>query len=413
MVACLGNRPADVKACPRVLRRLLEARASPNATDPLTQGPVIHAACWHGSVDAVKALLDHKADIEAKEPRMKTPPLNTALAAGNAPVCLHLLNQNADATWTHHDGATALHVATAWIASEHNAHMRMPPLGEEPRAVIAMMLHNGVDPTQTEGMSKNSTRGTGMTPLEAFRRQIAKSPWRQDAQIGERFYKMSQDVHKLLEQGEEGIKLKIQGNRAFAEKRYADALRLYAEGRKAWEAANVRGHHTAVLWSNEATVHKKLEDWERCRQACQQGCEHFCTEKIRKKLEASLVEAEKEIADMEAGVIKEKPEPPAKPRNPPTQLKEGWAEEAAAVKPLYGEGGSVQGQVNKPGPFICPFNDAREAGFVDGVDGWKDRQTREEQELDKKLVEQGLMSPDLLDDPKSVQYINPLPPGTG
>lgn len=48
-------------------------------------------------------------------------------------------------------------------------------MGEEPRAVIAprpsakmlrdeaMMLHNGVDPTQTEGMSKGAHRSEGVT----------------------------------------------------------------------------------------------------------------------------------------------------------------------------------------------------------------------------------------------------------
>ena len=59
------------------------------------------------------------------------------------------------------------------------------------RSTQAMMLHNGVDPTQTEGMSKGThrsegwvsreletaTRGEtppGMTPLESFRREIAR-----------------------------------------------------------------------------------------------------------------------------------------------------------------------------------------------------------------------------------------------
>ena len=52
------------------------------------------------------------------------------------------------------------------------------------------MLHNGVDPTQTEGMSKGTHRSegwvsrkleatrerplAGMTPLESFRREIAR-----------------------------------------------------------------------------------------------------------------------------------------------------------------------------------------------------------------------------------------------
>lgn len=412
VLACIGNRAAEVKPCPMALKTLLEGRANPNAVDQMTQGPVIHSACWHGSIDVVRLLLDHNADLEAMEQRMKTPPLNTALAAGNAPVCLELLNRNADVMWTHHDGATALHVATAWIASSHNAHLRRPPLGEEPRAVIAMMLHNGVDPTQTEGMTKSSTRGTGMTPLETFRRQISMSPWRNDPNFGKKFYKMSEDIHKLLEQGEEAVKLKNQANKAFGEKRYQDALKLYADARKVWEASDVRGHHSAVLWSNEATAHKKLEDWDACRNACEQGMTHYCSAKIKNKLEDSLKEAVAEQAAVSAGVVKEKPEKPQVPRKPPTKLKEGWVEEVEA-KPLYGEEGSKQGKVENPGPFICHFEDAKEAGFVDGVDGWKDKQKRDEQALDHELVKEGLMSPDLLDDPKNVQYINPLPPGCG
>eukprot|EP00446_Apocalathium_sp_SHHI-4_P030840 CAMPEP_0177233374 /NCGR_PEP_ID=MMETSP0367-20130122/43833_1 /TAXON_ID=447022 ORGANISM="Scrippsiella hangoei-like, Strain SHHI-4" /NCGR_SAMPLE_ID=MMETSP0367 /ASSEMBLY_ACC=CAM_ASM_000362 /LENGTH=448 /DNA_ID=CAMNT_0018684105 /DNA_START=1 /DNA_END=1347 /DNA_ORIENTATION=+ len=409
VLATIGNRTSKVPACPKVLRALLEHRANPEAVDQMTQGPCIHSACWHGSLDVVKLLLDYRANIEAAEPRMKTPPLNTALAAGNAPVCLELLNRNADVLWTHHDGATALHVACAWIASSHNAQLRMPPVGEEPRAVISMMLHNGVDPTQTEGMTKSASRGTGMTPLETFRRQIAMSPWRNDESIGKKFYKMSEDIHLVLEQGEEAVKLKNQANKAFSQSRYPDALRLYADARKVWKTADIRGHHSAVLFSNEATVHKKMEDFEKCREACKEGLTHYCSEKIRKKLEDSLKEAEDEVVAIAAGHVKEKPLAVA--RKPPSKLKEGFIEESE--KPLYPPEGSAQAPANNPGPFICHFDDAKEAGFVDGIDGWKDRKTREEQELDKDLVRQGLMSPELLDDPKKVQYINPLPPGVG
>eukprot|EP00405_Crypthecodinium_cohnii_P051014 CAMPEP_0206601116 /NCGR_PEP_ID=MMETSP0325_2-20121206/46369_1 /ASSEMBLY_ACC=CAM_ASM_000347 /TAXON_ID=2866 /ORGANISM="Crypthecodinium cohnii, Strain Seligo" /LENGTH=436 /DNA_ID=CAMNT_0054112889 /DNA_START=64 /DNA_END=1371 /DNA_ORIENTATION=- len=397
VLATLGNRGNEVKACPKVLKALLDYKANPDAIDPLTKGPVLHSACWHGSLDAVKLLLDYGANIEAPEERMKTPPLNTALAAGNAPVCLELLNRNADVLWKHHDGATALHVATAWISSEHNSNLRMPPVGEEPRAVIAMMLHNGVDPTQTEGMSVSSSRGTGMTPLEGFRRQIAMSPWRNDPNIGAKFYKMSEEIHLILEQGEEAVKLKNQGNKAFGEKRYADALRLYDQARAVWKKANVRGHHSAVLSSNEATIYKKTEEWEKCKAACEEGLTHYCSVKIKKKLEELLEESKKELEDLSKGIVKEKPAPA--PRPPPSQLNKGFIE--TAENPLYPEEGSKQGAVDRPGPFICHFEDAKEAGFVEGIDGWKDRQTREEQELDKELVKKGLMSPELLDDPKS------------
>merc|ERR1712066_829560 len=115
--------------------------------------------------------------------------------------------------------------------------------------------------------------------------------------------------------------------------------------------------------------------------------------KIRTKLNEQLKKAEKEEADVATGMVKEKPEPA--PRKPPSKLKEGFVEDLDS-KPLYGEEGSKQGKVENPGPFICHFEDAKEAGFVDGVDGWKDQKTREEQALDKDLVAQGLMSADLL-----------------
>lgn len=85
--------------------------------------------------------------------------------------------------------------------------------------------------------------------------------------------------------------------------------------------------------------------------------------------------------------VEEKPPKPEVVRKPPTPLKQGWVQETS-TKPLYPKG-SVQGKVEKPGPFICPFNEASENGFVDGVDGWKDRQKREEQALDRELVAQG------------------------
>lgn len=412
ILASLGNRTTGSQTCSNVLKKLLDANGNPNATDQMTQGPVLHSAAWHGSNEAVKILLDYRADIEAQERQMKTPPLNTALAAGNAKVCLELLNRNADVLWTHQDGATALHVATAWISSSHNAQLRMPPMGEEPKAVISMMLHNGVDPTQCEGQTRSATRGKGMTPLESFRRQIASSPWRSDPAVGAKFDKNAKVIHVLLEQGEQGVKLKNQGNTAFGEKRYEDALKLYAEARSVWEAAGIRGHHNAVLWSNEATCHRKLEAWSQAKEAAEQGLTHYCSAKIRKKLEDLVADSDKEMAAVAAGVVKEKPAPV--PRKPPSKLDDGFIEKAAtADKPLYGEEGSAQGKVDKPGPFICGFEDAKEAGFVDGVDGWKDRMTRDEQALDRNLVKQGLMSADLIDDPKDVRYINPLPPGVG
>mmetsp|Transcript_151601 Transcript_151601/g.263365 ORF Transcript_151601/g.263365 Transcript_151601/m.263365 type:complete len:460 (+) Transcript_151601:47-1426(+) len=415
VLATIGNRPMNKAPCPETLRLLLEKKANANATDEMTKGPVIHTACWHDSLSIVKLLLEFRADIESKEQRMNTPPLNTALAAGSAKVCLELLNRNADVTWTHHDGATPLHVAVAWIASTHNSQLRMPPVGEEPVAVISMMLHNGVDPTKTEGMTKSATRGTGMTPLETFRREVSMSPWRSDPTFGPKFDKTARSIYTLLEQGEAAIKYKVTGNKAFAEHRYDDALKAYEDARKVWQTANIRGHHVAVLWSNDAQTYRKMEKWEKCKNACEQGMEYYATGSIPKKLQENLKEAtakieEAEKAEREGRQVEEKPAVQRVPRNPPTKMKDSFLTETE--EPLYTEP-SKQGKVDNPGPFICHFEDAKEAGFVDGVDGWKDRQKREEQALDKELVADGLMSEDLLDDPKSVEYINRLPPGVG
>merc|ERR1711871_1205611 len=186
-------------------------------------------------------------------PNVRTPPINSAIAAGSAKVCLELLNRNCDVQWRHSDGASALHVATAWIASSHNAQLRMPPTGEQPRAVIAMMLHNGVDPTLTEGMSmQESGAQRGFTPLEAFKREVAQSPWRMDPNIGQRFDQTAQSVYALLEQAEKAVKLKQDANKKFSEKDYEGANKMYTEARRIWEAASIRGHHLAVLWSNQA-----------------------------------------------------------------------------------------------------------------------------------------------------------------
>lgn len=413
ILGTLGNRATNVAACPKSLRCLLEARASPHIADPMTGAPVMHTACWQGSAEVVRALLDFKADMECPDPRMHTPPLNTALAAGSAKVCLELLNRNCNVQWKHSDGATALHVVVAWIASSHNSHLRTPPVGEEPRAVVAMCLHNGADPSQTEGMTVSANRSKGMTPLESFRREVSMSPWRNNEQFGAKFDETAKRIHTLLEQGERAMSLKADGNNFFKKSKYPDALKAYSEARAIWQKADIRGHHSAVLWSNEATCHRKLEDWVQCKAACEEGLTHYCAQNIRTKLSDCLRDATEQEEKAEAlkasGEVVEKPKPAPVPRKPPSQLKGGFLGEEGPEKPFYPEG-SKEGKVENPGPFICPFGQAQEAGFVDGVDGWKDKEKRRLQALDEELVRNGLMSPDLLDDPQSVDYINRFPP---
>lgn len=367
VLASLGNRARDAKACPKSLKALLEGRANPDAIDQLTQGAVIHSACYHGSVEVLRILLDFRADPEAKEPRMNTPPLNTALAAGNAPACLELLNRNVDVNWTHHDGATALHVATAWIASAHNSHLRLPPVGEEPRAVIAMMLHNGVDPTKTEGMSKGANRATGMTPLESFRREIARSPWRTDEKMGVKFDKTAKVIHMLLEQGESAVKQKNIGNTAFKEKRNQDAIKAWAEARDTWTTAGIRGHHMAVLWNNEALCYRNMADHEKAQHACKEGLSHYTTPQIRAKLEFNLAEAEKPVPQKTEEDLKKeeahKEIVKEKIQKHKEEIKEISKKSVESGGGIYGEGGSAEKSYVMPGPFICPMNEAQEMGL--------------------------------------------------
>jgi len=367
VIASFGQRARQIPPSPNVLRFLLENKANPDAEDPLTQGPGIHSACWHGTVEVVKVLLDFKAKLEAKEPKMDTPPLNTALAAGNAPVCLELLNRNADVHWKHHDGASALHVATAWIASSHNANLRIPPMGEEPRAVIAMMLHNGVDPTQTEGMSKGVHRSEGMTPLESFRREIARSPWRSNEQFGRKFDATAKVIHTLLEQAEEAVKHKQTGNKAFQEKNYDSALEAWKRAQETWQKADVRGHHRAVLYNNEALCRRQMGDLPGAIKACEEGLTHYTTPQIKTKLEHNLAEAKKGPKEPSPEEVQKKEEQVQQIKEKKKQHKEQWNEltKKAVVSEgnIYGEEGSGQKDYVMPGPFICPMKEAQEMGL--------------------------------------------------
>ncbi|CAE7608341.1 RYR1, partial [Symbiodinium sp. KB8] len=367
VVGCFGLRARGIKSQPDVLAFLLAHKGNPHAEDPMTEGPAIHSACWHGSVEVVKVLLEFKADLEAKEPKMETPPLNTAIAAGNAPVCLELLKRNADVQWKHHDGATALHVATAWIASSHNSDLRMPPTGEEPRKVIAMMLHNGVDPTQTEGMSKGTHRSEGMTPLESFRREIARSPWRTHEQIGRKFDETAKSIHLLLEQAEEAVKLKQTGNKALKEKRYDDALKAWRHAREIWKKADVSGHHVAVLWSNEAICCRQMEDLAAATHAGEEGLKLYALPQIRQKLQHSLEEAKKGPKEKSPEEEKKREELVQLHKEKRQEQKKEWknlTEKAVVAEGgIYGPDGSAQKDYVIPGPFICPMKEAQEMGL--------------------------------------------------
>jgi len=364
VIAALGNRTQKLDGCPKVLKALLEAKGNPNATDPMTKGNIIHNACYFGTWDVVRVLLEHRADVNNKEPQMDTPPLNTAIAAGNGQVCLELLRRHADVNWKHHDGASALHVAVAWVASSHNANLRMPPLGREPFEVIQAMLHNGCDPTQTEGMSKGAHRATGMRPLETFRREVARSPWRTDPTVGPKFDKNAQEINRLLEQGESAMQLKGDGNKAYKALKYDDALKAWAEGREILDKAGVHGHHLAVLWNNEALCRRKMRDVEGSRNACNEGLKLFATPDIRKKLEHNLTECDKPLPEPTEEEKQALAEQQEQRRQKDKEEKKQIARKAVeSGGGIYGEQGSAQKGYEVPPPFIAPMEEAQRMGL--------------------------------------------------
>jgi len=232
-----------------------------------------------------------------------------------------------------------------------------------------MMLHNGVDPTQTEGMSKGNNRSEGMTPLETFRREIARSPWRDDAQIGKKFDKTAKLVHVLLEQGEQAVKCKNLGNKAYAEKppRHEDALKQWAEARSIWAKADVRGHHTAVLFNNEATCRRNMGDIEGSIKAANEGLTHYATAAIRAKLENNLVECAKPrpepSAEDKAKVAEKVEQHKEKVVKQKEEMKEIAKKGVDSQGDIYGDAGSAQKDYVMPGPFICPMDEAQNMGL--------------------------------------------------
>merc|ERR1712217_747386 len=216
--------------------------------------------------------------------------MGTALAAGNGPVALLLLNRRANVQWKHDDGATPLHVATAWISDAERSHRRRPPVGDEPREIIEKLLHNGADPSQREGMR-------GMPLLDAFREGMRTSPWLEDDEIGEEFKATSQKIYDLIAAADQAMKMKAKGNKAFTANNHSEALEHWASGRSSLEKGGLAGHHMAVLWSNEANCRKKMGDWSRCRAACESGLGPYCAASVCAKLEYHLADCDKQAAE--------------------------------------------------------------------------------------------------------------------
>lgn len=248
VVSTFGNREVMARPCPRSLDVLLKAKADPNHVDTRLGSPFLHIAAWMGTPEIVTLLLEHRADIEMGEQGSPTtPPLNTALAGGNAPVVLLLLRRHANAQWRHKDGASALHVAAAWLSDSRggNKPSRKPPIGDEPQEVISTLLRYGADPSLREGMQ-------GLTPLDAFREGVQRSPWMRDEKTADGFKRSSDRILAMLAAGDVAMKHKLRGNKAFSEGRNEDApggiaaARCDGKGTSSEEGGAVLEHNEMV-----------------------------------------------------------------------------------------------------------------------------------------------------------------------
>jgi hypothetical protein len=350
------------KPCPRSLLRLLQGKADPNFIEMRVDSPVLHIAAYSSTPKEVRILLDFRANIEIGEHGAPTPPLNSALAAGNAPVALQLLELRANCQWKHEDGATALHVAGSWIADPDRARSRRPPLGDEPVSVIKGLFHNGVDPLQREGMA-------GLTALDCFRDAMKSSPWLKDEEIGPEFIQTSQRIMAIMLAADEAMKLKAKGADTFGKKKYKETLEHWLAARKKLEKGDISGHHRAVLCSNLAICYKNLGDMVKCRASCEEGLSHYAAGNIHTKLNHHLAECDKAIqaagyaapevpiseqavppdvdgGPVEAASLEETQDNPEKKKDAwkGKALKQGFLSDIKDGDEMYGPEGSKQGK---------------------------------------------------------------------
>ncbi|MCB5231022.1 MAG: ankyrin repeat domain-containing protein [Candidatus Cloacimonas sp.] len=87
---------------------LLSAKANPNAKDSRHQYPAIFWSVEKGSLDMVKLLVEHKADINVQGNRKSESPLMRAIVLRNQPMVEYLLKMGADKEQVDSEGWDAL-----------------------------------------------------------------------------------------------------------------------------------------------------------------------------------------------------------------------------------------------------------------------------------------------------------------
>lgn len=354
LFASLGNRLAEKKPCPKSLTVLLAVGADAKVVHPQI-GPAITWAARNGNVEIVKRLVDAGADMEALDPD-KSPALNSAIVAGAGAVAIELIRMGANVMWTHHDGATFLHVITSWLCDGHAAGMnrRMPPVGDEPAKLVDMLIYHGIDPT-----AKQKWEGKGLSAVDTWRARKDSSPWLEDERTWKDFPTAAKAIHKTLTTTADAMEQKDAGNKYFKAKEYDRAIQAYAGAREKLDKAGMVGHHMAALWCNEANCCHQMGNIEGARAACEEGLKLFAQEKILTKLKFHLEKCDKptesspEDAEKKAPAKEAEEEPKLRPKAPRSNMNKGFLQDGKADLG-YGAEGSHNGMM--PQFYQQPIN---------------------------------------------------------
>lgn len=121
------------------------------AQAPPGVGVGLHEAAWTGDVEAVRAWIEHGADLDARDPFGSTP-LMIAATFGRPDVAEALLAAGADPDLRNADGGTALHAAAVLCYED----------------VVRVLLENGADKYLRDHFG-NTPHSSLIAPFEAVR----------------------------------------------------------------------------------------------------------------------------------------------------------------------------------------------------------------------------------------------------
>jgi ankyrin repeat protein len=120
--------------CPEAIPILLEYGANPHAKDEGNATP-LHYAAMHGNLKAAKALIKH-SNVNARDDKGRTP-LHMALEYGNCDVASLLIDAGADVNAADKNGVTPLHLAAQAGCVE----------------VVKKLLERGADPVARDKLN--------------------------------------------------------------------------------------------------------------------------------------------------------------------------------------------------------------------------------------------------------------------